>query len=109
MSISVSPLLKVHNDTDFSLELRFQRPQHEETDSATLVLKAGDVLDDSMAAFGAIDLSGGLRKALTSLSVGMPYISITNCSVGYFVINFQLDKYLMLWYVKATIETFAYH
>ncbi|CAA2970916.1 uncharacterized protein LOC105177708 isoform X2 [Olea europaea subsp. europaea] len=70
LSISVSPLLKVHNDTDFSLELRFQRPQHEETDSATLVLKAGDVLDDSMAAFGATDLSGGLRKALTSLSVG---------------------------------------
>ncbi|KAL2499748.1 Protein of unknown function (DUF1162) [Abeliophyllum distichum] len=70
LSISVSPLLKIHNDTDFSLELRFQRPQHKETDSATLVLKAGDVLDDSMAAFGATDLSGGLKKALTSLSVG---------------------------------------
>ncbi|KAI3452089.1 hypothetical protein Pfo_008754 [Paulownia fortunei] len=70
LSIVVSPLLKIHNETDFSLELRFHRPQQEETESALLILKAGDVLDDAMTAFSAIDLSGGLRKALTSLNVG---------------------------------------
>ncbi|KAL7101240.1 hypothetical protein ACP275_08G043400 [Erythranthe tilingii] len=70
LSIVVSPLLKIHNETDFSLELRFQRPQHVEAESPLLILKAGDILDDAMTAFSATDLSGGLRKALTSLSVG---------------------------------------
>lgn len=67
----VSPLLKIHNETNFSLELRFHRPHHEETESAKLILKAGEIVDDAMMAFSAIDLSGGFRKALTSLSVGM--------------------------------------
>ncbi|KAL8044377.1 hypothetical protein ABFX02_08G042900 [Erythranthe guttata] len=70
LSIVVSPLLKIYNETDFSLELRFQRPQHVEAESPLLILKAGDILDDAMTAFSATDLSGGLRKALTSLSVG---------------------------------------
>ncbi|KAL0450266.1 UNVERIFIED_CONTAM: hypothetical protein Slati_1583000 [Sesamum latifolium] len=70
LSIVVSPLLKIHNETDFSLELRFQRPQHEQTESASLILKAREVIDDAITAFSAIDLSGGSRKALTSLSVG---------------------------------------
>ncbi|KAL6551686.1 hypothetical protein OROGR_007840 [Orobanche gracilis] len=70
LSIMVSPLLKIHNETNFSLELRFHRPHHEETESAKLILKAGEIVDDAMTAFSAIDLSGGLRKALTSLSVG---------------------------------------
>ncbi|KAL3616453.1 hypothetical protein CASFOL_039843 [Castilleja foliolosa] len=70
LSIAVAPLLKIQNETDFSLELRFHRPHHEETESVSLVLKAGDIVDDSMTAFSAVDLSGGLRKALTSLSVG---------------------------------------
>ncbi|PIN04125.1 hypothetical protein CDL12_23340 [Handroanthus impetiginosus] len=70
LSISISPLLKIHNETDFSLELRFQRPQHEETESASVILKAGEVVDDAVTAFSAIDMSGGLRKALTSLNVG---------------------------------------
>ncbi|CAA0840903.1 Protein of unknown function (DUF1162 [Striga hermonthica] len=70
LSIIVSPLLRIHNETDFSLELRFHRPQHEETESASLRLNAGDIVDDAMMAFTAVDLSGGLRKALTSLSVG---------------------------------------
>ncbi|KAL0332240.1 UNVERIFIED_CONTAM: Vacuolar protein sorting-associated protein 13a [Sesamum calycinum] len=70
LSIVVSPLLKIHNETDFSLELRFQRPQHEQTESASLILKAGEVIDDAITAFSAIDLSGGSRKALTSLNVG---------------------------------------
>lgn len=65
-------MLKIHNETDFPLELRFQRPQHKETDAASLTLKAGDVIDDSLTAFNAVDSSGGLKKALTSLSVGEP-------------------------------------
>ncbi|KAL8476053.1 hypothetical protein ACS0TY_028647 [Phlomoides rotata] len=70
LSIVVTPLLMIHNETDFSLELCFKRPQNEETESASLILEAGDVVDDAMTAFNAIDLSGGPRKALTSLSVG---------------------------------------
>lgn len=61
----------IRNETDFFLELRFQRAQSEETESASLILKAGDVVDDTMTAFTAVGLPGGLRKALTSLSVGM--------------------------------------
>ncbi|KAG8384490.1 hypothetical protein BUALT_Bualt04G0123100 [Buddleja alternifolia] len=70
LSVVVSPLLKVHNETDFSLELRFQRPQDEENEPALLMLEAGDIVDDAMTSFRTIDLSGALRKALTSLNVG---------------------------------------
>ncbi|XP_057771209.1 LOW QUALITY PROTEIN: uncharacterized protein LOC130991025 [Salvia miltiorrhiza] len=70
LSIIVCPLLMIHNETDFSLELRFQRGQGEGTESASLILKAGDVVDDTMTAFSAVNLPGGSRKALTSLSVG---------------------------------------
>ncbi|XP_057976276.1 uncharacterized protein LOC131163647 isoform X2 [Malania oleifera] len=81
LSVVVSPLIRVHNGTKFSMELRFQRPQQKEEESASVLLKAGDTIDDSMAAFDAINLSGGLRKALMSLSVGnfvfsfRPYIA----------------------------------
>ncbi|XP_051117331.1 uncharacterized protein LOC127242033 isoform X2 [Andrographis paniculata] len=70
LSINVSPLLKIYNETDFSMELHFQRSQHDETESASLILRAGEIIDDGVTAFTAIDLSGGSRKALTSLSVG---------------------------------------
>lgn len=73
LSITVSPLLRIHNETDFAMELRFQRPQKKETEFASLVLGAGDSVDDSMAAFGGVSLSGGLKKALVSLSVGKNY------------------------------------
>lgn len=69
----ISPLLRIHNETDFSLELRFQRLNLKEKEYASLMLKAGSVIDDSMAAFSAINLSGGLRKVFTSLSVGIIY------------------------------------
>lgn len=67
----VSPLLRIRNETDFSMELRFQRPQHKEAEFASVILKTGDTIDDCLAAFGAINLTGGLKKALVSLSVGM--------------------------------------
>ncbi|RAL40781.1 hypothetical protein DM860_008479 [Cuscuta australis] len=68
--VVVSPLLQVRNETDFPLELRFQRGQQKDTEYAFAVLDVGDTLDDSMATFGAISLSGEQRKALMSLSVG---------------------------------------
>lgn len=67
----VSPLLRIHNETEFSMELRFQRPERKETEYASVILKTGDTIDDCLAAFGATNLSGGLKKALVSLSVGM--------------------------------------
>ncbi|XP_057499975.1 uncharacterized protein LOC130784197 isoform X3 [Actinidia eriantha] len=70
LSIVVSPLLRIHNETKFSMELRFQRPQQNAAQSASVVLKRGDTIDDSVAAFDAINLSGGLKKALMSVSVG---------------------------------------
>ncbi|XP_059638646.1 uncharacterized protein LOC132280907 isoform X2 [Cornus florida] len=70
LSIVVSPFLSIHNETEFSMELRFQRPQQEEAESASVVLKAGDTIDDSTAAFDAMNFSGGLKKALMSLSIG---------------------------------------
>ncbi|XP_031116040.1 uncharacterized protein LOC116019835 isoform X2 [Ipomoea triloba] len=69
-SIQVAPLLQVHNETDFHMELRFQRGQQKETEYASVVLKTGDTIDDSMATFGATSLSGEQRKALMSVSVG---------------------------------------
>lgn len=53
------------------MELRFRRPQQKEDEFASLTLKSGDVIDDTMTMFDAIHLSGGLKKALTSLSIGM--------------------------------------
>ncbi|KAL8200609.1 hypothetical protein R6Q57_011948 [Mikania cordata] len=65
----VSPLLRVHNKTDLPIELRFQRPERE-NEYASVVLKAGDTIDDSTAAFDVIKASGGSKKALISLTVG---------------------------------------
>lgn len=52
------------------MELQFRRPHQKEDEFASLVLKPGDTIDDSMAMFGALHLSGGMKKALTSLSLG---------------------------------------
>lgn len=71
MSIVISPLTRIHNETVFPMELRFQRPQQNEDVFASVLLKKGDSIDDSMATFDAVNLSGGLKKALMSLSLGM--------------------------------------
>ncbi|XP_021758394.1 uncharacterized protein LOC110723347 isoform X1 [Chenopodium quinoa] len=70
LSLNVSPLLRIHNNTGFPVELRIQRPESMEAESASVVLKEGDTIDDCMAAFDAISLSGGPKKALLSLGVG---------------------------------------
>jgi len=53
------------------MELRFRRPQQNEDEFASVMLKTGETIDDSIAIFDAVNLSGELKKALTSLSVGM--------------------------------------
>ncbi|KAL8151956.1 hypothetical protein V2J09_021764 [Rumex salicifolius] len=70
LSVMISPLLRIHNETKFSLELSFERPQQEESESVSLFLKSKDTFDDCIAAFEAVNLSGGAKKALMSLSVG---------------------------------------
>ncbi|KAK9285530.1 hypothetical protein L1049_024725 [Liquidambar formosana] len=70
LMIVVSPLIKIHNETEFSMELRFRRPQQKEAEFASVFVKSGDTIDDSMAVFDAVNLSGGIKKALMSLSVG---------------------------------------
>lgn len=70
LSISVSPLLRICNETGFTVELRIQRPEQMEADSASVLLREGETVDDCMAAFDAIKLFGGPKKALLSLGVG---------------------------------------
>ncbi|KAI5418217.1 hypothetical protein KIW84_042736 [Lathyrus oleraceus] len=70
LSFVVSPLIKIHNETGFSMELQFQRPAPMEDEFASILLKPGDCIDDSMAIFDAINFSGGVKRALMSLSVG---------------------------------------
>lgn len=53
------------------MELRIQRPESGEAESASVLLREGDTFDDCKAAFDAISLSGGPKKALLSLGLGM--------------------------------------
>ncbi|CAN1331486.1 hypothetical protein LINPERPRIM_LOCUS35341 [Linum perenne] len=70
LKIVVSPLIRIHNETSFSMEVRFRRPQENEDVFASVFLKTGDAIDDTLATFDAINSSGGLKKTLMSLSVG---------------------------------------
>ncbi|XP_010680975.2 uncharacterized protein LOC104896009 isoform X2 [Beta vulgaris subsp. vulgaris] len=92
LSLNVSPLLRIHNNTGFPVELRIQRPESMDVESASVLLRDGDTIDDCMAAFDAISLTGGPKKALLSLGAGnfvfsfRPEIkeerdSCTSCSV----------------------------
>ena len=70
LMVVLSPLLRIHNESGFSMRLRVRRPSETESDSASVFLRNGDVIDDSMAAFDALNYSGGLKKALMSLGLG---------------------------------------
>ncbi|XP_057415880.1 uncharacterized protein LOC130710577 isoform X2 [Lotus japonicus] len=70
LSFVVSPLINIHNETGFSLELQFQRPEPMEDEFASVLLTPGDSIDDSVAMFDATNLSGGVKRAIMSLSVG---------------------------------------
>lgn len=58
LSISVSPLIRIHNETEFSMELCFRRSQQDEDVFALIVLKKGSSVDDSMKVFEAVGSSG---------------------------------------------------
>ncbi|XP_040966553.1 uncharacterized protein, partial [Gossypium hirsutum] len=51
LSIVVSPLIRIQNETKLSIELRIRRPERMEDEFASMSLKAGDTFDDSMASF----------------------------------------------------------
>ncbi|KAF8015488.1 hypothetical protein BT93_H1109 [Corymbia citriodora subsp. variegata] len=70
LSIVVSPLTRIQNETDFSMELQFQRLEQENDGSALVLLKKGETMDDSTAMFDAIKMSGGSKKVIASLSLG---------------------------------------
>lgn len=69
LCISASPLVKISNESGLSMEFRFDRPQ-DTGEYAAILLQSGDVIDDSVAVFDALQLSGGSRKALMSLTLG---------------------------------------
>ncbi|KAL5715065.1 hypothetical protein ACHQM5_016944 [Ranunculus cassubicifolius] len=70
LSVVVSPLLRIHNETGFSMEILFWRPQNKESESASVILRNGDTIDDSMAALDALNLNGGSKKVLMSITLG---------------------------------------
>lgn len=82
------------------MELRFRRSQQETEESASVVIKSGDTIDESMAAFDAVNLSGALKKALMSLSVGMysllsTHLKLTSVSFYIYLIITYLYLYIL--------------
>lgn len=70
LSLSVQPLLRIYNKSDFPLELRFQRPQKSSEEAAFVTVRSGDMVDESTGVFDSMDLSGGSKRALMSLALG---------------------------------------
>uniref|UniRef100_A0A0D9Y124 Vacuolar protein sorting-associated protein 13 VPS13 adaptor binding domain-containing protein n=1 Tax=Leersia perrieri TaxID=77586 RepID=A0A0D9Y124_9ORYZ len=75
LSLSIQPLLRIYNKSDFPLELRFQRPHKSIEEAAFVTLRSGDMIDESTGVFDLMDLSGGSKRALMSLALGKPEIS----------------------------------
>uniref|UniRef100_A0A0E0MP78 Vacuolar protein sorting-associated protein 13 VPS13 adaptor binding domain-containing protein n=1 Tax=Oryza punctata TaxID=4537 RepID=A0A0E0MP78_ORYPU len=75
LSLSVQPLLRIYNKSDFPLELRFQRSQKSSEEAAFVTVRSGDMVDESTGVFDSMDLSGGSKRALMSLALGKPEIS----------------------------------
>ncbi|KAL6847035.1 hypothetical protein ACP4OV_022888 [Aristida adscensionis] len=76
LSLSVQPLLRIYNKSDFPLELQFQRPNKATEEAAFVTVRSGDMVDESTGVFDAMDLSGGSKKALMSLALGNFILSI---------------------------------
>ncbi|XP_024524529.1 uncharacterized protein LOC112344305 isoform X2 [Selaginella moellendorffii] len=79
--LTVSPMVKIHNATGLVLQLRCRRPKQGEG-GAIVSLKDGDIIDDSMGAFDALNLEGEMKKALLSFNVGNFLLSIRPESVA---------------------------
>jgi hypothetical protein len=69
VSLTVSPMVRIRNATGLFLELQCRRPK-QEGDGAVVLLEDGDIIDDCMGSFDALNLEGELKKALTSFNVG---------------------------------------
>ncbi|KAF0888967.1 hypothetical protein E2562_020183 [Oryza meyeriana var. granulata] len=76
LSLSVQPLLRIYNKSDFPLELRFQRPHKSNEEAAFVTVRSGDMVDESTGVFDSMDLSGGSKRALMSLALGNFMLSI---------------------------------
>jgi hypothetical protein len=70
LSLSVQPLLRIYNKSDFPLELRFQRPNKVNDEAAFVTVRSGDMIDESSGVFDAMEFSGGSKRALMSLALG---------------------------------------
>lgn len=70
LSLSVQPLLRIYNKSDFSLELRFQRPSKFNDEAAFVTVGSGGMIDESSGVFDAMEFSGGSKRALMSLALG---------------------------------------
>jgi len=70
LSVTISPMVLIHNASGLLLELRCRRPHQKEDVGVAALLKHGDIIDDSMGAFDAFDLSGESKKALLSFGLG---------------------------------------
>uniref|UniRef100_J3NEM9 Vacuolar protein sorting-associated protein 13 VPS13 adaptor binding domain-containing protein n=1 Tax=Oryza brachyantha TaxID=4533 RepID=J3NEM9_ORYBR len=82
LSLSVQPLLRIYNKSDFPLELRFQRPHKSNEEAAFVTVRSGDMVDESTGVFDSMDLSGGSKRALMSLALGKPEISECSENLG---------------------------
>ncbi|OIW09736.1 hypothetical protein TanjilG_23876 [Lupinus angustifolius] len=106
LSVVVSPLIRIHNETGFPAELQFQRPDPKEDEFASVLLKPGDSIDDSMAMFDAINFSGGVKRALTSLSVDhIKGGKAVRLSGLFDKLNFRVRKALFVQSVKCSFTT----
>lgn len=76
LSVIISPLLKLHNESRLPLELCFRRPEEAKAESASILLNDGDSVDDSRAMFDALDLYGGSKRTLMSLTLGNFLLSL---------------------------------
>ncbi|KAL5225980.1 hypothetical protein ABZP36_012619 [Zizania latifolia] len=76
LSLSVQPLLRIYNKSDFPLELRFQRPHKANEEAAFVTVRSGDMVDESTGVFDSMELSGGSKRTLMSLALGKFMLSI---------------------------------
>ncbi|KAG0467159.1 hypothetical protein HPP92_018739 [Vanilla planifolia] len=76
LSVVIAPLLRIHNKSTFTMELCFRRPEESSKESASVMLKHGDTVDDSKAMFEALDFDGGSRRTLMSLTLGNFLLSL---------------------------------
>ncbi|KAH7331713.1 hypothetical protein KP509_20G047600 [Ceratopteris richardii] len=68
-------MTRIRNCTGLTLELRCRHPKGDPK-GASVFLKDGDSIDDSMGAFDAVSLEGEGKKALTSFALGDSLLSV---------------------------------